>query len=375
MFNGMKVLDVHGHVHDIPMTDRTRPPRLAHQFWDDLSSLQGLGSAKPLPSPIAPGKHSDRPGNRDEDFRAVAAALAKYLEVREIDAQIISPPPRQFHGWMEDDVLFTSWITYQNDLAFKIVQARPDVFVGACQLPQRADYEDTKHCLDELERCVRELGFVAAYVSPDSNGRGVTPPMDAPYWYPLYEHCQGLGVPIIVHGTDPPPNPNSDTTNLNRLYELNFMVPQSVAMATLRQHPELFERFPGLRIIVCHCGGFVDRLGEDAPFRAKVNEQRLSEGLFADTAAYDLDFLSLAIKQRGASQFAFGSEAPGAGTEMRPGTERTADDLVPMFAEHPTLSFISDGERADILHNTPARLVPGLADPLAHNAAAGANAY
>jgi predicted TIM-barrel fold metal-dependent hydrolase len=222
---------------------------------------------------------------------------------------------------------------------------------------------------------VTELGFLAAYVSPDGDGKRNTPPMHASYWYPLYGRCQELGVPIIVHGTDPPPDLSADASDLNRLYELNFMVPQSIAMATLRQHPELFERFPGLRIIVCHCGGFVDRLGENSPFRARANSQRLPEGLFTDTAAYDLEFLALAIKQRGAAQFAFGSEAPGAGTEPRPGTERSADDLVPMFEEHPTLSFLSDREKADILHNAPARLAPGLADPLTHNAAARTKAY
>jgi hypothetical protein len=160
-----------------------------------------------------------------------------------------------------------------------------------------------------------------------------------------------------------------------RYFEFNFMVPQSIAMVTLRQHPEIFERFPGLRIIVCHCGGFVDRLGENAPFRARENQERLSQGLFYDTAAYDLDFMALAIKQRGVSQFAFGTEAPGSGVEPRPGTEHSADDLIPMFESHPTLSFLSDAEKTDILHHTPARLAPGLADPAAQNAKARVKAY
>ncbi|HLY64110.1 MAG TPA: amidohydrolase family protein [Chloroflexota bacterium] len=374
MFQDVKVLDVHSHIHDAPMADRTQPPRLTYQFWHDLWFIQGLGAAKPLPNPIAPGKHSDRPGNRDEDFQAVAETLAKYLQVRKVDAQIISPHPLQFHGWMEDDIQFRSWITYQNDLAFKIVQARPDVFLGSCQLPQRADAKDTEHCLEELERCVTELGFVAAYVSPDSNGKGNTPPMNTAYWHPLYQKCQDLGVPIIVHGTDVL-NPNFHAMDMNRYFEFNFMVPQSIAMATLRQHPEVFERFPSLKIIICHCGGFLDRLGPDHPFRANEHRQRVSGGLFYDTAAYDLDFLSLAIKQRGVSQFTFGTEAPGSGTELRPGTNHTADDLIPMFEEHPTLSFLTDAEKKDILHNTPAKLAPALADTTAQNAKAKVKAY
>jgi len=268
MFNGVKVLDVHSHIHDIPMTDRSQSPRLSYQFWHDLWHIQGLGSPKPLPSPIAPGKHSDRLGNRDEDFQEVAAHLAHYLEVRKIDHQIISPHPLQFHGWMEDDIQFKSWIMYQNDLAFKIVQAQPDRFLGSFQLPQRPEAKDTEHCLEEFERCVTELGFVAVYVSPDPNGKGTTPPMHDPYWYPLYGKCQEMGIPILVHGTDVV-NPQFRAWDMNRYFEFSFMVPQSIAMATLRQHPEVFERFPGLRIIICHCGGFLDRLGENAAFRAK----------------------------------------------------------------------------------------------------------
>jgi predicted TIM-barrel fold metal-dependent hydrolase len=170
-------------------------------------------------------------------------------------------------------------------------------------------------------------------------------------------------------------NPNFHAMEMTRYFEFNFMAPQSIATATLRQHPEIFERFPGLRIIVCHCGAFLDRLGENAPFRAKENKDRLSQGLFYDTAAYDLDFIALAIKQRGASQFAFGTEAPGSGTDLRPGTERTADDLIPMFESHPTLGFLSDEEKADILHHTPAKLAPGLADAAAQNAKARVKAY
>jgi predicted TIM-barrel fold metal-dependent hydrolase len=275
-------------------------------------------------------------------------------------------------GWMEDDVLFESWIAYQNDLAFKIVQARPDVFLGACQIPQRPHYKDTENCIEELERSVKELGFVAAYVSPDSTGKGDTPTMNMPYWFPVYEKCQELNIPIIVHGTDII-DPRYRTMNVGRYFELNFMGPQSIATVTLRHNPQIFERFPGLKIIVCHCGGFIDRIGEGAPYRAKAN--KLDDNLFYDSAAYDIDYLSVAIKQRGVSQIAFGTEAPGSGREIRPGTKYTADDLVPMFESHPALDFLTEAEKLDILHNMPIELVPGIADAVAQNKKAKAKAY
>ncbi len=371
MYKGTKVLDVHSHIHDLSMTGGQRAPRLGTPFWSTLSGIPGLGASKPLPSPIGPGKHSDQPGNKDEDFQVVAAGLAKYMDDREIDTQILSPHPLQIHGWMERANLFQSWISYSNDMVFKLVQAEPSRFVGAAQLPQRAEEKDTTHCLEELERCVTEYGFVATYVSPDMTGRGDTPTMNMPYWYPLYEKCQELNIPIIIHGTDGL-NPRLPEMNIGRYFEFNFIPAQSMALATLRQNDQ-FERFPGLKIIICHCGGFVDRLGPASAYLAKERDN--SKNLFYDTAAYDLDFMALAIKQRGVSQFAYGTEAPGSGTEIRPGTEHTADDLVPMFESHPSLSFLSEEDKLDILHNTPAKLAPGLADAAATNAKAKVKAY
>ena len=46
-----------------------------------------------------------------------------------------------------------------------------------------------------------------------------------------------------------------------------------------------------------------------------------------------------------------------------------------MFESHPALSFMSDAEKTDILHNTPAKLAPGLADAAAQNAKAKVKAY
>jgi 4-oxalmesaconate hydratase len=61
-----------------------------------------------------------------------------------------------------------------------------------------SDAVDLSNCLPELERCVTEYGFVAVYVSPDPAGRNTTPAMHEPYWNPIYEKCQAMGLPIIV---------------------------------------------------------------------------------------------------------------------------------------------------------------------------------
>ena len=371
MYNGTKVLDVHSHIHD-----RNQPRRHATPFLTTLMGALGRGASGPVPSPIGPGKHSDLPGNTDEDFKAVADAHAKYLDVRNIDTQILSPHPLNIHGWMEPH-LFKSWISYSNDMVFKIIQGQPSHFVGTCQLPQDPSQKDTTHCLEELDRCVNEYAFVAACVSPDITGRRDTPAVTEPYWYPLYERCQELDVPIIIHGTngfDPRfTSYQADTSVHNPYYQMNFMSEQAMAFIFMRHNPELFQRFPWLKVIFCHCGGFLDRLLAPSDFVDAHNE--LTNNLYFDTCSYDLDFLSVAIKQRGVSQMAFGTEAPGSGTGIRAGTEHTADDMVPMIGGHETLSFLSEQDKQDIFYNTPAKLAPGLADAAGTNAKAKVKAY
>ena len=370
MYNGIKVLDVHSHIHDWTQ-GRHGSYRLGRPFLNALTGSVGIGATRPIPSPIAPGKHSAAPGNKDEDFKAVAEAHAKYLDVRNIDTQVLSVHPLNLNGWLAPH-LFRSWITYSNDMVFKLCQAQPTRFVGACQIPQVASEEDTRSCVKELERCVQELGFVAAYVSPDITGNRDTPGMGTSYWYPLYEKFQELGIPIIVHGSNGL-DPRYRTMGEFEYYQLNFLTEQHTALVCLRTS-DVFQRFPGLKVVICHCGGALERLiGENRSFLG--NDKDLSNNLFFDTCAYDLDFLALAIKQRGISQMAYGTEAPGSGTMLRPGTEHTADDLVPMIGEDPTLGFLSERDKADIFYNTPAKLCQGLADAAATNAKTKSKAY
>ena len=355
VYNDTRVLDVHSHI---------RPLRPGYLFFNDL-----VHSRLPLESPIGPGKHSGIAGMRDEDFQASAAGHASYLDERNIDTQILTPHPLRVFGWLEP-YLFEAWVRYCNDMIFKIAQAQPERFVGACILPQNAQAKDTSNCIEELERCVLEYGFAAAFISPDISGKRDSPAMSEPYWYPLYEKCQELGVPIVVHGTDGlDPRYRSLPT---QYYQMTFLTEQYMALATLRQNDQ-FERFPGLKVVVCHCGGALDRHIGDYAWLCKDRDN--SQNLFYDTCSYDLDFLATAIKQKGVSQMCFGVEAPGGGVNNRPGTDRTADDMVPMITEHPTLSFLTEQDKMDILHHNPAKVCPPLVDPVAANARTKVTAY
>jgi predicted TIM-barrel fold metal-dependent hydrolase len=335
VYNNVRVLDVHGHV-SVPFS--------ANSFL-----VLMMGSNTPMASPIGQDKAGPA-GVTQEDFRAAALGHATYMDDRDIDVQIIGPRPFLMLGWMEPHLL-PSWTRYVNDMIHQQCQMVPDRFLGAAMLPQHSDAPDLSNCLDELNRCVTELGFAAAYVSPDPGGRRTTPGMHEAYWYPLYARVQELGIPLIVHGTNSL-DPRFRVVPHN--YQLGFYTEQYLAGQFL-SHGDVFERFPELKVIICHCGGGLDRF---IPTDHHIAQKDLSENLFYDTCAYDLNFLEAAIKQRGVPRLLFGSEAPGSGRAVRPETGRTSDDLVPIIG---AFDFITEDDKIKIFNENPARVVPALA--------------
>ncbi len=342
MYNGSKVFDVHGHVTPTPHRNA---------FLVNL-----LTSNAAQRSPLAAGARA-RGGNfgrqmdiGDEAYKIAAESHAKYMDDRNIDVQVIGPRPFTMLGWMQPHLL-PAWCRYTNDTIAKQCEYFPDRFLGAAMLPQLASAEDTSNCLEELERCVKEYGFVGAYVSPDSGGDRQGPGMHMPYWNPLYEYCQRNGLPIIVHGTN---TIDARVDFIPANYQIGFVTEQFIATQILSRS-DVFDRYPELKVIVCHCGGALDRFIPEAGWRGRKD---ISNNLFFDTCAYDVDYLSTAIKQRGASQMLFGTEAPGSGGTMNPATGKTSDHLVEVIG---ALPFLSEEEKLGIFNSGPAKVFPAFA--------------
>ena len=335
MYHDVRVLDVHGHV-TVPFS--------ANSFL-----VLMMGSNTPMASPIG----QDRAGPAAvsvEEFRAAALGHVKYMDERNIDVQIIGPRPFLMMGWMQEHLL-PAWTRYVNDMIHQQCTMFPDRFLGAAMLPQVSGAPDLSNCLAELNRCVSELGFAAVYVSPDPGGQRTTPGMHEPYWYPVYARAAELGIPLIVHGTNAL-DPRYRVVPHN--YQLGFLTEQYLAGQFL-SHGDVFDRFPELKVIICHCGGALDRF---IPTDHHIAQKDLSGNLFYDTCGYDLNFLEAAIKQRGVPRMLFGTEAPGSGRAIRPETGRSSDDLVPVIG---AFDFLTEEDKIKIFNENPARVVPALA--------------
>jgi predicted TIM-barrel fold metal-dependent hydrolase len=341
MYNGVPVYDVHGHV--------SAPAGNGAQ-------LVGMALASNTPMRrLASGI----PGFSDDDFRASGKRHTDLMDDHNIDVQIIGPRPFLMLGWMQPHLL-PGWTRFVNDAIAKQVSLFPNRFLGAAMLPQLSQAPDLKHCLPELERAHKELGFVAVYLSPDPAGQRTTPGMHEPYWDPVYEYCQRNNLPIIVHGTNSL-DPRIGIIPQN--YQIGFVVEQYIATQLL-SHGDVFERFPELRVIVCHCGGALDRFIKTDHH---LSQKDLSKNLYFDTNALDLNFLEAAIKQRGPANTCFGTEVPGSGAAVRPETGRPGDDLVPIIAG---FDFLSEDDKKLIFNGNPLKLVPAF--DKAHAAAARA---
>jgi predicted TIM-barrel fold metal-dependent hydrolase len=333
MYNGTKVFDVHGHVSVAPA---------ANTFVGSMLASNGHGR-----SPLATG----RGGPSEEEYRAAAARHLAYMDERDIDVQIIGPRPFMMLGQVLSHRQMEAWTEHINLTIAQQCRFYPDRFLGAAQLPQDSDAPDAKHMVAALESTVKDHGFVAAYVAPDPKGLRTTPGLNEAYWYPLWEAALDLGVQIIVHGTN---TVDARHYLVPQNYQLGFVMEQFLAQQLL-SNSDVFERYPALKVVVCHCGGALNRFIKSD---GHLSQKDLSNNLYYDTCAHDLDFLTAAIRQRGVGQMVFGTEAPGSGAAVRQegeGPGKTGDDLVPVIE---SFDWLTEAQKIEIFNSNPAKVFP-----------------
>lgn len=319
MFQGQKVVDVHGHM--------TTPP----QFRLYVANLVSQNSPQKFEI-------------TDEQLANAQKSHLKVMDERNIDLQLLGPRPIAMWHWMRP-FLQELWCKITNDTIARIVKMHPDRFVGMAQLPQNSKL-DTRNCVGELERCVKELGFVGGYVNPDPAGDKQIPGMHEEYWHPLYQKAQELDVPLMVH---PSVSYDRRIEVIPANYQINNYTEEFIATQLL-SHSNVFQTFPRLKIVICHCGGALNRF---IPTDRHVAQKDLSRNLYYDCCAYDVNFMTAAIKQRGVDQMLFGTEAPGSGGAVRPETGRPSDDLVPVID---SLEFLSTEDKIKILQKNPLKV-------------------
>lgn len=210
-----------------------------------------------------------------------------------------------------------------NDALAAAVQSHPTRFAAFASV----NLQDPESASSELERCIRKLRFVGVMVNGATRGQFLDHPRFTPFW----EAAHALNAPVYLHPA-PPPEPVREAYFSDLPHDLAFMLSTAgwgwhveTGMHVLRLIASgLFDRLPGLQIIIGH-------MGENLPFslaradsvlsRARRQASRSIAETFHDhfhitTSGYfTLPPLLCALEVVGADRILFSIDYPFSSTE------------------------------------------------------------
>jgi len=299
----------------------------------------------------------------DEIRSSLEKGQIRLLDERGIDVMLFSPMASAMGHHFGSEKISRYWTEVSNDLIHRACTLFPDRFVGVCALPQSPGVAP-KACGEELERCVKDLGFIGCNLNPDpSGGYWTDPPLGDEWWYPLYEKLVELDATAMVHASATC-NPAFHTTGSHYLN-----VDATAFMQLLESR--VFKDFPTLRIVISHGGGNVPY--QAARYRALclMNKwERFEEfitRLYFDTTVYNQDAMQLLVKVAGVDNVMFASEMLGGVTTMDPLTGRMFDDNKPCLD---ALDWLTEDDRRKIFEGNVRKAYPRLDAALERRAVA-----
>ena len=334
------IIDCHGHQTLVPQ---------AHLDFRAAQLARLKDPTKPRPSlPVYPDS---------ELYEIIANNQYKLQQERGADITIFSPRASAMEPHIGDTETSIDWAQACNNMIKRTVDLFPDNFVGVCQLPQQVKNDKPaglEGAIEELERCVLELGFIGCNLNPDpSGGHFSAPPLTDRYWYPLYEKMVELRVPAMIHVS------GSCNTCLHATGSY-YMAADTNAFMNLITG-DLFADFPELNFVIPHGGGAVpyhwgryrglaDMLGKP------TLDKHLMQNVYFDTCVYHQPGIDLLCEVIDPKNILFASEMIGAVRCIDPETGFYFDDTK-RYLEN--LDLTADA-RHDIFEGNARRIYPRL---------------
>ena len=302
----MLIIDCHGHY--------TTAPEPHQKFRDaQLVRIKDSTLAAPVPQRVS-----------DDEIRETLETNQLRLQrERGADLTLFSPRASAMGHHIGDAAVSLAWTRACNDLVKRVVDLYPTNFAAVCQLPQSPGVP-IAHSINELTRCVNELGFVGCNLNPDpSGGHWTAPPLTDRHWYPFYEKMVELDVPAMIH-VSASCNPNFHATGAH------YINADTTAFMQFIQG-DLFRDFPTLRFVIPHGGGAVPYHWGRYRGLADMLKRPLLDGhvmrnVYFDTCVYHQPGIDLLVKVIDKDNILFGSEMLGAVRGVDPQTGHHFDD-------------------------------------------------
>jgi aminocarboxymuconate-semialdehyde decarboxylase len=291
----VRTVDVHAHVMVPESAELTRPhfkpeyePRT---FFSSPATKEVNGEFYRL----ADAKFTD-PETRLADMDAMG-----------IDIQFVALTPFHYFYWADTDLAPRVAAT-QNETIASTVAFEPDRLIGVGTLPMA----HPGLAVEEIRR-VADLGFPAVEIGADVNGADLDDPGLEPIWVALEE----TGLVVILH-----PAGFTEARRLTDYYLVNVIgMPLSTTLAVTRLIlAGVFERHPGLEMVLVHGGGYLGSYWArtDHAFRHRPemrgNIDRLPSeylaDLYFDLTVFDPGTVQTLATRFGADHLLIGTDYP-----------------------------------------------------------------
>ena len=272
----------------------------SHCIFHEAAALVGGDSA--ILSPVVKGAQ--------EGFIVIEERL-KAMDAMAIDMEVLSVNP---FWYGKDRDLAAQIVKIQNEKLAELCAAKPDRFAAFASLT----LQDPQLAVQELETAVKKQGLRGAAIGDRVNKWEFSDPALHPVWAKAEE----LGATLFIHPQGLPEMADRLKGNGWLSNTIGNPLGTTIALQHLICEGTL-DRFPGLKIIAAHGGGFLPSYaprsdhacfvappGCDPNITLKKRPTEYLNQLYFDALVFTPEALRHLIAQVGASQIMLGSDHP-----------------------------------------------------------------
>jgi predicted TIM-barrel fold metal-dependent hydrolase len=313
----VKTIDVHSHCH-----------------FREAGALLGEDGIKRQLGPVR---------GAEETFLDIGQRLAA-MDSQAVDIEVLSINPFWYDRERE---LAAQIVKLQNEKLAELCASKPDRFAAFASLTLQAP----DLAVQELEAAVKKQGLKGAAIGGSVNGVDFSDPK----FHPVWAKAEELGVPLFIHPQGMPELGKRLSGNGWLGNTIGNPLDTTIALSHLIFEGTL-DRFPGLKLIAAHGGGFLpsyaDRSdhacmvgpkGCNPDIKLKKAPSEYLKQIYFDSLVFTPEAIRHLAAQVGASQIVLGSDYP------YPWQLSPVDHI---FAS----SSLSEDQKADILGRTAAKL-------------------
>src|SRR3979490_561298 len=303
----------------------------AHCVIPEASKLLGPGA----PNTVRGG---------DEVVIDMAKRLAA-MDQQAVDMEVLSINPNWYN---KDRELAGQVVKIQNEKLAELCASKSDRFAGFASLALQAP----DLAVQELETAVKKQGLKGAAIGGNVDGTAFSDPK----FHPVWAKAEELGASLFIHPQGVPELNKQLAGNGWLTNGIAYPVETTIALSHMI-FEGTFDKFPGLKVIAAHGGGFLPSYADRSDHVCLVNpggcnpEIKLKKApteylkqIYFDSLVFTPEALRHLAAQVGVGQIVLGSDYPF------PWQLQPVDHI---FAS----ASLSDDDKADILGRTAAKLL------------------